>query len=137
MSSHGNGLTPAQCRAVAALLSERDVAAAAVKAKVGDSTLRRWLREPAFRQELLEAQREIVTAARAQLVAGVTEAVQALRTLLRSDNPHVVARAALGHLDQVLQTMEKADHGERLAALEEKETRRQAEQLEKKATGLR
>jgi hypothetical protein len=134
MSSPGNGLTPAQSRAVAALLSERDVAAAAIKAKVGDSTLRRWLRDPAFRQELLQAQREIVVAAKAQLVAGLGEAVQALRSLLHNDNPHVVARAALGHLDQVFQNMERADHAERIEALEAAEARRLAE-MEKKDGG--
>ena len=40
-----NGLTPGQERAIRALLNARSVAAAARQANVGQSTLRRWLRE--------------------------------------------------------------------------------------------
>ena len=47
--SHSNdlrdGLTPGQERAIRALLTARSVAAAARQANVGQSTLRRWLRE--------------------------------------------------------------------------------------------
>ncbi len=40
-----DAVTPSQKRALAALLEARSIAAAARKARVGDSTLRRWLRE--------------------------------------------------------------------------------------------
>ena len=41
-------LTPAQRRAIAALLTERDIRAAATEARVGERSLHRWLKLPAF-----------------------------------------------------------------------------------------
>ena len=40
-----DGLTPGQERAIQAMLTARSIAAAARQADVGQSTLRRWLRE--------------------------------------------------------------------------------------------
>ncbi len=40
-----DGLTPGQERAILAMLTGRSIAAAARQADVGQSTLRRWIRE--------------------------------------------------------------------------------------------
>ncbi len=53
-----NGKFPARkARAIAALLKEKDVSAAAKAAKVGERTLHRWLTDDAdFRRELKAAE---------------------------------------------------------------------------------
>jgi len=44
-NDRNGGLTPSQERAIEALLASRSIAAAARQANVGESSLRRWLRE--------------------------------------------------------------------------------------------
>ena len=55
-----NGLTPGQERAIRAMLTAPSVAAAARQADVGQSTLRRWLREDDnFQTELRQIREEL------------------------------------------------------------------------------
>ena len=53
-----DGLTPGQERAIRPMLTERSIAAAARQANVGQSTLRRWLREDDNFQNKLRQLRE-------------------------------------------------------------------------------
>ncbi|MEQ8771051.1 MAG: hypothetical protein RIB60_11145 [Phycisphaerales bacterium] len=78
--SADNGLTAAQERAVFALLAEPSVAAAATAAKVGERSLHRWLRDPAFLDEYRRARREAFSQA-----IGLTQrsSAAAVATLLR------------------------------------------------------
>ena len=52
------GLSPRQQRAVACLLSEATIVAAAIKANVSDPTLRRWLKQADFSQAYQQARQE-------------------------------------------------------------------------------
>ena len=52
------GLSPRQQRAVACLLSEATITAAAIKANVSDPTLRRWLKQADFSQAYQQARQE-------------------------------------------------------------------------------
>lgn len=52
------GLTPRQEAAISALLSQPTIEKAAAAAGVGERTLYRWLREPAFRSAYHQARRE-------------------------------------------------------------------------------
>ena len=67
-----DGLTPSQERAIEALLTARSIAAAARQAEVGESSLRRWVREDDNFQGLAE---EALSHAALQLQQGVSKAV--------------------------------------------------------------
>lgn len=88
-------LTPKKRRAIVALMSERTVADAAGKAKVGSRTLHRWLAEDApFRQALAEAEALAVEAAARSMAAGAAEAVEALRSVLTDRTADARTRVA-------------------------------------------
>ena len=74
------GLTAAQEGAILALLSEPSIAAAAVKANVGQRSLHRWMREAPFLDEYRRARREAFSQA-----IGLTQrsSAAAVATLLR------------------------------------------------------
>lgn len=74
-----SGLSGKQKKAIAALLSEPTTEAAAESAGVTSRTIRRWLKQPAFRQALTQAETEAIEEA-ARLMAAAS--IQAVRTLL-------------------------------------------------------
>jgi hypothetical protein len=78
MSGHGEKLSGRQEAAIAALLCEPTHAAAAVKAGIGEATLRRWLRLPAFAAAYRCARRELVEAAVGRIQAATGQAVDTL-----------------------------------------------------------
>jgi hypothetical protein len=57
-ATENSGLSPRQGRAIACLLSEATIAAAATKARVSEPTLRRWLKLEAFAQAYQRARQE-------------------------------------------------------------------------------
>ncbi len=74
-------LTPAQTKALAALLSERTITAAAKASGSGESTLRRWLEQDTFKTAFNNAKRDLVEFA----VTGLQRAgEQAVATLVRN-----------------------------------------------------
>jgi hypothetical protein len=79
MATNGNPekLTPRQRRAIAALLSSRDVKAAALAAKVGARTLYRWLDDQSFRNALSAAESEAIDTATRRLIGLEDSAVDA------------------------------------------------------------
>ena len=113
-------LAPRQGRAVVALLEAGHVKAAARKAGVGYATLRRWLKEPAFRQALAGARREALGVALAGLQGGAAAAVRALRRALKDAGARVRVRAADAYLRHLGKATELLDVEERLRALEDR-----------------
>lgn len=57
MKGHGEKLSRKQEAAVAALLTESTLCRAAERARVGEVTLWRWLKEPGFKAAYREARR--------------------------------------------------------------------------------
>ena len=104
--------------AIAALLAEPTIAAAARRAGVSESTLLRWLREPEFGSEYRAARRLVVESAIGRLQQTATEAVDALARNLQCGIPAVEVGAAKAVLDQAIRGVELLDLAERVAALE-------------------
>src|SRR5687768_1104504 len=100
MRGHGEKLSRTQERAILALLQEPTVAAAAEACGVGEATLARWLRLPAFQAEYRAARRQVVEHGLSQLQQLTSEAAATLRRNLGCGLPSVEVRAALGVLDQ-------------------------------------
>lgn len=118
MAQNGS-LTPTQARAVAALLTERDVSAAALAAHVGRRTLDRWLTLPTFRAALTQAQDDALAGVVRRLTALSDQAADALADALDKDQPMVNRLAAARLLFATLPNLlEVHDLAERIAALE-------------------
>ena len=104
--------------ALAALLSEKTIALAAAKAGIGETTLLRWLADPAFKARYREARRQVVEQAVAQLQRAASVAVSALSRNLTCGNPSVEVGAARTILDQAIKGLELVDLAERVETLE-------------------
>jgi DNA-binding transcriptional MerR regulator len=126
MGGHGEKLTRKQEQAVAALLAQRTLKAAAQAVGVNESTLRTWLQQGAFVTAYREARRRVVEDAVAQLQRLTSKAVQALRRNLTAGSPADQVRAALGILDRAVKGVELLDIEERLAAVEKDRKRERA-----------
>jgi hypothetical protein len=104
--------------AIAALLSEPTVEAAAKRAGISESTLLRWMAEPVFREQYRAARRAVVEGAIGRLQQASTQAVDALARNLTCGNPAVEVGAAKAIFELTAKGMEQLDFAERLEAIE-------------------
>ena len=120
MTGHGEKLSRNQERAIAALLTNSSIPAAAQKINVGEKTLWRWMQTEQFRTAYLDARREVVRQAIALVQAGMSEAVQTLRDVMSNAEAPASARvsAAKAMIDTGLKAAEFEDLAERVGALE-------------------
>jgi len=124
MAANNGLLRPNQRRALAALLTAPTLAEAAARADVGERTLRRWLRDAAFRAELHRAQDEAMAQATRQSLAAMTGALQTLESIMADPTAQPAARvsAAKSILEHAARLYEATALAERLVALEQKVT---------------
>src|SRR5262245_34525881 len=120
MNAGGSKLDGHQERALAALLSSSSHAEAAQRAGISESTLQRWLREPAFREEYRAARRALLEAAIGRLQSASGDAVQVLQDVLTDPQAGANARirAACSILDYSVKAVELWDLAERIERLE-------------------
>lgn len=120
IGGHGAKLPRKQEAALAALLREPSIEKAAEVAGVADSTLRRWLALPDFRQRYAKARQTIVDAAVLDLQRGCAAAVRALVGIVSDAThpPSVRVSAARAILDSSFKGAELVSLAERVAALE-------------------
>lgn len=117
-----SGLNEKQHRAIAALLVEPSIVAAAGTVGVAERTMHRWLAESDFRAAYLAARREAVSQAIAQLQRIAGEAAIALQSIMNdgSKPAHARVAAARAVLEFGIKAVEIEDLAARVAALEEK-----------------
>lgn len=97
-------LSSKQRQAIRSLLSKPSIASAAKASAVSETTLYRWLREPAFRQELTEAESVAIDTAARRLV-GLTEAAISVIVSILADmsiHPSIRLRAATVVIENML-----------------------------------
>ncbi|MBA3804103.1 MAG: hypothetical protein H0X14_00080 [Acidobacteria bacterium] len=113
-------LTARQEQALAALLSLGEVKAAAKKAKVGETTLWRWLKEETFSREYRDARRRLVETCVARLMADSTAASKALREITEDKSAPASARVAAARaiLEHSIKGVEVLDLEPRLREIE-------------------
>lgn len=113
-------LTPRQRRAVLALLSEKDVRAAALAAKVPERSLWRWLALPAFRAALTQAEGDLIDKATRRLLNLQDPAISVITVVLadKTISPGIRLRAAQSVLDYMIRLRELRNTEERLEELE-------------------
>jgi hypothetical protein len=99
-----SALSPRQSRAIAALLTERSIAAAARRVRVDERTVRRWLSEDAaFRESYRREADAVLARVRATAKASAAEALEGLRELAAPDSkPEVRLGACRALLDCAL-----------------------------------
>ena len=110
-----------QARAIRALLVCKSFEAAAQQSGFGEKTLRRWMKTPAFRQALADAENTLLDATQRRLVSLNGDALDVLEDILIgiADAPAgVQLRAAELALSYTLKMREARELETRLAALE-------------------
>jgi DNA mismatch repair ATPase MutS len=117
-----DGLTPKQHKALAALLTEPTVIAAAAKVGIGERTLHTWLHEPAFDEAYTAMRHEAVGQAVGRLQHATGIAVDALIEVLDTEYTPAPAAvrvsAAKVILDYAIRFRELDEIERRLAELE-------------------
>lgn len=78
----GNELTPIQTRAVIALMENRTIADAAFKSGVNERTIYRWMNDPFFKLQLVEAEAQAMGSATRRLSQGANDALDTLSQLM-------------------------------------------------------
>ena len=113
-------LTTKQFAAIAALLTHPTVGQAAIAAGCGSRTLRRWLADPGFRQELVASELDLIDSAVRLMVSDLETNAKTMRTIRDDLNngPAVRLRAAVAIADDLLRWRELRNVEARLAALE-------------------
>ena len=119
VTGHGQKMARKQEAVIAALLTEPSYAAAAAKAGVSESSICKWLRQPAFCKAYRSARRELLENTIGRLQAATGQAVDTLvqvATHARRDADRIRASVAL--LGHALRGLEDADllHGGRKAS---------------------
>ncbi|HZO25090.1 MAG TPA: hypothetical protein VFH48_03745 [Chloroflexota bacterium] len=118
-AGHGSKRPQREEAALAALLSEPTIEAAATKAGIGETTLLRWMAESDFKARLRAARRSVVEGAVGRLQQAATQAVDALARNLTCGTPAVEVSAAKAILDQAIKGVELVDLAERVEQLEQ------------------
>jgi hypothetical protein len=116
-----DGLTPKQHKALAALLSEPTVTAAAANVGIGERTLHTWLHEPTFADAYTALRHEAVGLAVGRLQNATGIAVDALVEVLDIRTParaSVRVAAAKVIIEYALRFRELDELESRIAALE-------------------
>ncbi len=113
-------LKPQQRRAIAALLTERDIRAAALKCEVSERVLYRWLELPEFKAELRAASKQAIDTAILRLSELSGQAVDTLREVMTdtATPPGTRVQAANIALARLLDLRELQELEERLQKIE-------------------
>ena len=123
MKGHGTKFGPKKEKAIAALLSQRNVDEAARTVGVSPATLRRWQKLPEFKAAFLEACRAANSQSTARLQQGTSAAASTLlKTMLDPNAPAATrVRAAAYVLEYAAKAIELEDIEVRVTELERAE----------------
>lgn len=129
-----SGLSRRQETAISALLSQPTIKEAATIAKIGESTIWRWLQNEEFHAAYMQARRESVKQSIARLQSYTSAAVDTLHEVMTDKSAKDFARvaAAKAILDYSLKAVEIEDLATRLAELETVMAAHQEEESRKK-----
>ena len=122
MTGHGEKLSLNKQKAIAALISEPSIPKAAKVVGVGEKTLWRWLKDENFKKEYQASRNQIVIQVFAQVQAGLTEAVNTLREVMKNKKAPASSRvsAAKTMLDIGVKSIDVEDLEKRISEIEER-----------------
>lgn len=108
-------------KVIACLIAQPTIALAAQEAKISQSTMFRWLRDPEFQVAYRRAKKEIVGHALTQVQKSVTKAVDTLLDVMgNGEVESAKVSAAKTILELAIRAVEIEDLEERIEALEER-----------------
>lgn len=115
-------LTHRQHLAIAAILASSSLEEARRQLRAGKDTFySRWLKQPAFQEELKRQRQAVVDAAFNRLKTSMVKAVEKLLDLMQAEGqPSIQLRAAEGILSHGLKAWEQQELEDRIEALEQK-----------------
>ena len=137
-TAHSSRKSDRQKRAITALLDSSSLVAAASRAEIGESTLRRWLHEDEqFQTKLRQLREEALGQASLRLQQSASLAVERLFDLLASKDRIEPGRASLVRtaIDFAFRSGAYSDLAERIAALENAPPPQDTSDLEGNQTG--
>src|SRR5450759_4212405 len=116
-------LSNRQQKAIATLLTERNVPAAAKAAGVGKRTLYRWLTQPEFKAAVQQSVTDAIGAAVRRLVGLSGKAIDTIEEILddkdiQLNHPYISLRAAISLKGDILKISELWSLEERISELE-------------------
>jgi len=117
-TGHGEKLTRAHDKAIAALLTAARLEDAARACGISKSTLCRWLQEPAFQEAFRLARRQVLEAAVSRLQAVAGAAVETLARNLTCRKAAIEVQAARAVLEHATRSVEFFELEDRVRALE-------------------
>jgi hypothetical protein len=115
---HGEKLSRKREAALAALLTEPTILAAASRAGIHERTLRLRLADPAFAEAFRAASSDVMSATISRLKCLTDQAVNALAANLNSESPTLQLRAAELVMSHCVRLVELLDLSKRVAELE-------------------
>ena len=118
MSQNDADLTPQQAQAIAALLTQSTVSAAAESAGIGRRTLQRWQSTPAFKAALASAELALIDQSVRRLLGLQEAALGVLSDLMATGTPAIKLRAAMSVLEFGTRMRELRNSEDRLAEQE-------------------
>lgn len=120
MSGHGEKLSRKQEQAISGLLATPTVSEAAEAAGVGESTLRRWMKDDGFVEEYRIARRQSIAVALSNLSRIGSQAVRTLEEVMSDTEatPSSRVSAAKAALDVIVKVCEQEDLEQRISAIE-------------------
>ncbi len=107
-------LTPRQMLAIPYIVSAPSISGAARAARIGRTTLVRWMQDPDFRAEIEQARRAVADLAFAEINGLALKSVIALADLLEDPDPKVRNTAVRTALQNSLKIKEINDIGNRM-----------------------
>ena len=122
MSGHGEKLSRAKQTAIAALLTNPSIAAAASAAGIAERTIYRWLKISSFQQAFAAARQECVKQALTTIQQTMTAAVEVLCEVMNDPKAPASSRISAARIviDNGIRVSEIENIEERLSALEKR-----------------
>jgi len=111
-------LTPGQMTLLTFLVGNPDVSAAAEAVGISRATVYRWMREPAFKEELNSQRNEIFLEALTSVKTHATQAVTQLAGMLNAPDDGLRRKVCTDMLDRAIKVHDMLDLERRLTALE-------------------
>jgi hypothetical protein len=104
--------------AALALAAGKTYAAAAEKAGIGERTLYRWAKRPAFKRQVAELRGRLISTAVGKLSKSMTAAAKVMTGLLKSDDENVRHKAARSVLELTTKLRDSEELDQRISELE-------------------
>ena len=111
-------LTARQLKALPHIVSSPTYTEGCKKAKINKATFYKWIKEPEFKAELDRQRDEIAAEAFGVLLQSLTQAVEALVSLLNNKDNRLKRLAAKDVIDFIIRHKENEDLDERLKEVE-------------------